>query len=217
MRPRLLGALLGAVAAAIANRSKVSLARLPRMADFAIWVSAAEPAFGRESGAFIKAYVKNRAAANELPLETPVAEALRKFELPWTGTATELLRLLEGLTDERARRQKSWPSSGRSLSNALRRLAPNLRQAGLVVEMGAREPGTGRRLITLSRKEGGSSSQSSQAASQAPETQPQQGVANDVQRDGCDARDDEILAYSVAMSESSEPSSTSQPYPEDEL
>src|SRR5262249_13429652 len=55
MRPRLLGALLEAVAAALVNRSKVNLARLTRMADFAIWVSAAEPLFGRESGAFIKA------------------------------------------------------------------------------------------------------------------------------------------------------------------
>jgi hypothetical protein len=217
MRPLLLGALLEAVASALVNRSKVNLARLTRMADFAIWVSAAEPLFGRESGVFIKAYMKNRAAASELPLETPLAEAIRKLVLPWRGTATTLLESLESLVDERTQRQRSWPSNARSLSNALRRLAPNLRQVGVLVELGAREPGTGRRLITLSSKGSASSSQSSQAASQAPEAQPQQDVANNGPRDGCDARDDEAPAFSLVGPELSQPPSSSQPYPEDEL
>src|SRR6516162_9450521 len=103
------------------------------MADFAKWVSAAEPALGWESGTFLRAYIANRKAANELVLETPVAEAVRKLTLPWTGTATELLAALDALVNMRTRRSRSWPESPRQLSNALRRLAPNFRHIGVFV------------------------------------------------------------------------------------
>jgi hypothetical protein len=151
-RPRLLGALLNGVSAALANIHNVTLPHLPRMADFAVWVTAAERGLGWKPGEFTRAYDLNRRAANELPLETPVVDALRKLDLPWTGTATNLLAELEPFADERTRRMKSWPSSGKSLANALRRLAPNLRPTGIDVEFGQREPGTGGRLITITRK-----------------------------------------------------------------
>jgi hypothetical protein len=54
-RPNLAG-LLGAVSTALANLATVRLAELPRMADFAKWVSAAEPALGWTQGAFMEAY-----------------------------------------------------------------------------------------------------------------------------------------------------------------
>jgi len=133
-QPRLLGALLDAVSAALRNAGSVKLLRLPRMADFAVWVAAAEPAFGWEPSTFLRVYEDNREAANELPLETPIADAVRKLGLPWVGTATQLLAALESLVDERTRRLKGWPASGRSLSNGLRRLVPNLRQAGINIK-----------------------------------------------------------------------------------
>ena len=48
-RPRILGALLDAAAAGLRNLPNVTLDQLPRMADFAIWVSACERALGLET------------------------------------------------------------------------------------------------------------------------------------------------------------------------
>jgi hypothetical protein len=138
-RPRILGAFLDAVAAALRNlpdlRRKTSA--LPRMADFARWMTAAEPALGLEEGDFLAAYERSRDTANDTALDSsPVVPALRtllgrkggKYE----GTATDLLfELSIGCTDTRAR---GWPKTPKVLSGQLRRLAPNLRQAGLVVE-----------------------------------------------------------------------------------
>ena len=44
--PRILGALLDAVAGALRNRDAVQLEGLPRMADFAVWATAGEEALG---------------------------------------------------------------------------------------------------------------------------------------------------------------------------
>ncbi len=46
VRPRILGALLDAVATALRELPNVKLPGLPRMADFALWVTAAETALG---------------------------------------------------------------------------------------------------------------------------------------------------------------------------
>jgi len=53
---RILGVLLDAVSCALRRVKKVKLDRLPRMADFAEWATAAEPALGWEQGTFMLAY-----------------------------------------------------------------------------------------------------------------------------------------------------------------
>ncbi len=58
--PKILGGLLAAVSVAIRNQDQVKLLKLPRMADFAIWATAAEPALGLAPGEFLKAYTANR-------------------------------------------------------------------------------------------------------------------------------------------------------------
>jgi hypothetical protein len=160
-RPRLFGALLDAVSAAIRNHALVETKDLPRMADFSCWVVAAEATLGWERGTFIRAYRENRKVANELPLETTVAEAIRRMSLPYEGTATKLLEALNAAVDESARKSKGWPSSGRVLSNALRRLAPNLRAVGICVEFDRSGDKSRTRLITLSENKANSSSESS--------------------------------------------------------
>jgi hypothetical protein len=52
----------------------------------------------------------------------------------WSGRATELLKELDAKADEKTRRLKSWPTQGASLSNILRRLAPNLAPVGVFVD-----------------------------------------------------------------------------------
>ena len=68
-RPGILGALLDVMAAGIANLPKVKLSRLPRMADFARWIAACEPALGWEPGSFAEIYSANRTALGELAIE----------------------------------------------------------------------------------------------------------------------------------------------------
>jgi len=134
-RPKVLGALLDAVSAALGNLDRVELKQKPRMPDFAVWVAAAEEALGWEHGAFMRAHIGNRAEANEIALANdPVAEALRRVvdrhgEL--SGTTTELLGVLSTEVSDQIKRSKSWPAAPNSLSNKLNRLAPALREAGI--------------------------------------------------------------------------------------
>jgi len=117
------------------------------MADFAEWIVAAEPVLPWKPGEFLTAYAGNRKDANDLTLEaSPIAHAVRDLvkdrASPWVGTATALLRALEEITDETIRKQRSWPASGRALSNVLRRLAPNLRVVGVDVTFNRKHGGT---------------------------------------------------------------------------
>jgi hypothetical protein len=153
-RPRILGALLDAVSCALQRLPKVKLDHLPRMADFAEWAVASESAFGWSEGSFIAAYDSNRSSANNLALEaSPIVAPLRRVcaRGTWTGTATELLRALNKRADDQ-NQQRDWPKNGWSLSMHLRRIAPNLRAAGLDVLFGKKTAGEGsKRLITITR------------------------------------------------------------------
>jgi hypothetical protein len=136
-RPRILGALLDGVAGALRELPMVDLPEAPRMADFAEWVTAAEPALDWRPGRFLDAYQGNRGAANELTLEaSPVAAPIRELSEAggFEGTATELGEALAALVGEEVTRRRTWPGTPRSLSSAVRRIAPNLRELGVEVE-----------------------------------------------------------------------------------
>ena len=155
--PRMFGALLDAVACATRNLSTTKLDRLPRMADFALWSTAAETALGLSVGKFITAYSGNRESANEVALES---FTITKFIIDvaqgdgWSGTASELLAHINqqagyDRADGKGRKPpEGWPKAPRSLSGQVKRLAPNLRQAGIEVEHD-REGKERRRIITV--------------------------------------------------------------------
>jgi len=142
-RPRILGAFLDAVSSALRNLDKVKLLKKPRMADFAVWSTAAEEALGGETGSFMRAYLRNCSKATDIALEaSPVAEALSAFaefnavNTPWEGTAKELYaRLEEGIDEAERRRRKDqkWPATPKGLSGALRQLEPSLRTRGIIL------------------------------------------------------------------------------------
>jgi hypothetical protein len=137
-RPQILGALLDAVAIALHCLPSIKLTSLPRMADFAIWATAAETAFGWSSGTFIEAYQGNRDSANEVALEASVIARplldLLETHGEWNGSSSELLEALNQRQGDNAHKQANWPKSPRSLSGHLKRLAPNLREAGWILE-----------------------------------------------------------------------------------
>jgi hypothetical protein len=190
-RPRILGALLDALVAGLRNLPSTYLSHLPRMADFAVWVSAVESALGWPAESFLKAYDKSREAANDLVLESslfahPLLELVAQRGT-LEATASELLRELSGRVDEGTARQRSWPSNGRALSGALRRLAATLRNLGLRVEF---LPRRGRaRLIRLDYLGAPPSSASPpsppEASAQVPAAPP---CGSNGRSDGHDAR-----------------------------
>jgi hypothetical protein len=126
------------------------------MADFALWVTACEPALGWAPGTFIAAYTANRSSANDAAIEAtiigPVLQAFMAQHITWQGSSTKLLAELEEAADDKTRYRKEWPGSARKLSGDLRRLAPNLRAAGIDVDFTK----SGKRLVRLGRISDGS-------------------------------------------------------------
>ena len=150
VRPRILGALLDAVVAGLGNLPKVTLEQTPRMADFAVWVSACERALGLERGQALDAYRANCAEARNLALEaSPVYEPVAQLALEgFSGTVTELHARLTSMTSESMRRSVRWPKAPNALSNALRRMASNLRAVGIEIQF-SRANIQGRRVVSL--------------------------------------------------------------------
>ena len=133
--PLILGALLDAASTALANQQATAAPNI-RMADFARWVTAAEPALGLPAGTFVACYRDNRAGAVHLTLESsPLSTLVIDISVDgFEGTATELLARLNALADEGVRKQRDWPKAPNVLSGRLRRLAPALRRVGVFVE-----------------------------------------------------------------------------------
>ena len=133
-RPRILGALLDAVAHGIKTLPTVTSADWPRMADFAKWATACEGAFAKP-GSFKAAYKSNRTEAIESLLDDDlVATAVQKLRLPWDGRAGELLDALNTATNHAHINARDWPKDAKALSGRLRRLAPLLRAKGINAE-----------------------------------------------------------------------------------
>jgi hypothetical protein len=138
-RPLILGALLDALVEALRKLPSTKLDRLPRMADFATWVVAAEPALPWPPGTFLANYGKNREEAVDVALDaSPLVQPLRDFLAgkggQWEGTCQELLDGLNASVGDPTRRNRDWPESPRGLTGRLKRLAPCLRAVGVEVE-----------------------------------------------------------------------------------
>jgi hypothetical protein len=166
-RPRILAGLCDCVSAALRNQATVRILpdQLPRMADFAVWVKAAEPALHQVPAFadldFLSLYMQNRKEAAGAIIENDLVGGL-VVELAsdgrlWSGTASELLEALEGLLEDRhgpdkaARitKRKAWPKSPAALGGRLRRIIPQLEDCGVEVEFD-RSTG-GKRLLRISQ------------------------------------------------------------------
>jgi len=132
-----LGALLDAAVHGLRNLENTHLERLPRMADFAKWVAACEPALW-ERGTFLAAYDQNRSDAHEITLDAdPVGHAIVEMMTThekWSGTASELLTALEWTAGEKAREQQNWPKASHILSRRISRIEGVLADTGILVD-----------------------------------------------------------------------------------
>lgn len=192
-RPLILGALLSGVSAALNNVRKVKLEKKPRMADYAIWASAAECGLGFKEGEFMGAYARNRKEASDIALESsPVATAVYEFmrdKNEWKGTTGELLKCLNTpVNKERTGFTLAIPP--RALSSALTRHKPSLRSAGITYHRLPRE--AGRRPIRLEK---------TRTAESQPSQSSQPQADHKVARDGsCDGRRDDVSGTEAAFS-----------------
>ncbi|MER3480880.1 MAG: hypothetical protein C4327_10480 [Meiothermus sp.] len=190
VRPRILGALLDTVVEALRHRDWIHPTRLPRMADFAKWILAAEmgETLPWPRGAFMEEYTSLRDSMAAGILEDPVgSRILHLAEGGWWGTHAELLAELNATAETSVVRARFWPQTPRALAGYLRRMAPELRRLGVGVDY-HREPGTGRRVIQLG-KSGGKPSQPSHQSSHPPTSKNPMGKASLNRRDGCDGCD----------------------------
>lgn len=151
-RPMILGALLDAVVHGLRNRHHDQPDRLPRMADFALWIAACETAFW-PAGTFARAYAANRRAAIQNIIDAdPLATCVRKImgeQSRWTGSASDLLRLCSQQAHEVAAENLPWARNPRALAGRLRRAQTFLRMLDIEIAFG-REGRSGTRIIRIS-------------------------------------------------------------------
>src|SRR5262249_44810351 len=152
-RPRMLGALLDALVHGLQAIGRVHLERLARMADFARWATACEPALW-PAGTLARAYDSNRRAAVERIIEAdPVAVCVRALMAErnsWAGTASDLLRAATGLARVDIWKQSvGWPKNPGALAGQLRRAQTFLRMLGIEISFN-REGRAGTRMIRIS-------------------------------------------------------------------
>jgi hypothetical protein len=150
--PAILGALLDGVVRGLSTLPNTTLKRKPRMADFALWVTACEPALNMPC-TFEAAYSDNRTQATETVIEAnPVAEAVRtlmNYRTEWAGTATQLLEELSDIAGDTIKRSKHWPGAAHVLSGRLRRAATFLRKVGIEIDLGTRQGHASNKIIRI--------------------------------------------------------------------
>ena len=143
-RPRILGALLDAMVLGLQRRDQVTLSKLPRLADFAVWATACETAF-TSKGKMMDAYEENQKETLNSVLEgDAVCVALLKFleteperdgQRTWKGKTEALLTYLNTHAAAGATRTGSgWPPNPQALSGRLRMASKVLAQMGITIE-----------------------------------------------------------------------------------
>ncbi len=151
-QPEIMGSLFNAISTGLASENP-NLEELPRMADFAEWITRCETAFGWNSGTLLFDYNANRDEAVETGLDSDyLAGAIRKIlstDNQYKGTATELVERIRTVSPDV--NEKYLPTT-RTLKSRLRRLAPALRKIGITWEY-KRTGSDGSRTYFLESKE----------------------------------------------------------------
>jgi hypothetical protein len=143
-----LGATLDAVVTGLLNLEKTTLPELPRMADFAVWVAACEPALPWKPGEFLKAFVGRQGEASAILIENhELAQAIRELVIgdgwiPAGGYAEvsldDFYRKLNPVDlvtgrPETKHDPKYWPPSAVALGRSLKRLCSLLKEGGIEI------------------------------------------------------------------------------------
>ena len=151
-RPGVLGAFCDAISVGLRRWPEIELAKGPRMADFARWVTAAEPALGWEQGSFMKAYWANlEETAREAMQDDPVIQCLKRYlngKIEFEETATDLLAELRVHADKLGV-LRSMPKAVNGLSRWLKRIEPNIEKMGIHIRWDRAGNAQGDRIIRV--------------------------------------------------------------------
>lgn len=147
LHPVLFGALCKTIAEAMKEYPTVTLKKKPRLADFAMWVTAAEKAIGWKPGSFLEAFTENQEESLMENTEgNPFANSIldmmnHKLKntaggdyARWEGTASDLLKELEGYADHSAQNAPAWPKAHNRVWNSLQSCGGGLRKMGIEYE-----------------------------------------------------------------------------------
>jgi hypothetical protein len=156
-------ALLDAVSFALGKIENLSFVELPRMADFAMWATAAEQGLGIGKDAFMNAYTQNREDAHSIVLEDSIlAEVLQEFcgEKATDGKYEQKDILLKNFLSQlkvaadaggkERSKDKKFPKSPKGLRNQIERINPNLREIGIFITFHGRTGGNANKGASLS-------------------------------------------------------------------
>lgn len=136
--PKVIGRLLDSVSLALKNYNNTTLEKLPRMADFAIWVSAGINALKFSKDDFINAYLLNRSKSVDLALESDLVSNtilyLMRNRTEWEGSPTELLNELSSQLSELEKSSREWPKSASVLGKRLVRAKLFLEAKGINID-----------------------------------------------------------------------------------
>lgn len=138
--PAILGGIMDCLSSGLTHYDAVGkVIQPPRMADASVWVTACEMGMDA-AGQFLNAYERCRADLDAMVLDnSTVAEALLRWldaerVTTWTGTASALLEKLKAVAANTVVWQTDFPKKPKALSDALKRLEPNLIRAGVVID-----------------------------------------------------------------------------------
>ena len=152
--PRILGAFYDALSMGLKNLDSVSFEELPRMADFAKFIVAAEPALPWSKGLFMTAYESNQKDTVESALDGDVVswaviQMMNQRDTPWSGTPTELNIVLSEYAKQFGWKKSDWPKAPNAMSSRLKMVNSFLRKKGIIVQTRK----SGNRIITITRVE----------------------------------------------------------------
>ena len=149
-RPHILGWIFDTLAKALRIFPKISVTKLPRLADFYKWGIAITEAMGYERARFETAFAQNRAKINWSVIEAnslaTVITDLMKSKKTWEGTVSQLFDLLIRKYDGR-----QLPKAPNQLSRSLKEIEAALKNAGIAVQW-ERYTNTNKTKVTLSRR-----------------------------------------------------------------
>jgi len=174
---------LSAVSSALSQIDNVKLDCLPRMADFAIWATAAESGLGLKKGTFLSVYMKNRNEAHDIVLEgSKIADTVKLFAEKtgdFDGTMKEFLQELNKLANEETKKDKEYPKTERALRSKLSRIMPNLRAIGINILFPPRTNKGSRIVLENTRMQPSQPSQPSSTPESRTENNDNSTVTND--------------------------------------
>jgi hypothetical protein len=135
-RANILGGLIRAVGVALRRYEDVELQKMPRMADFAKWAVAAEPALPVEKGTIMQALrINQEDAARSILHENPLAVAILNLlksqeDGSWVGTMEELRKAAFSHAPDDAD-DDAYPSNVQEMTARMRRVRPPLEKVGM--------------------------------------------------------------------------------------